>query len=263
MSLLIDARSGELSESLASLSIGPSTSLQLFLRSDLGSTAKRIRKGRYFYSIHLRLDEQLTLGIVLLFSKDSYIEQLNLKFFNQFATEWSRKEEDEARTKHDRWLTDQFGLPPYHFHWGTVSSVIDAHGYSAVVKVIYRKFTREEYYAKERSAVSMLIGARVRSVNLTGEQVEFSLSEEMLLIGNILPDLNASGEMLNENNIGYKLHLDSIVGRTITGADFTDAEDLLSLRFGDDLMMRFRLGSYEGNGERAVLHGPDNFTYMF
>jgi hypothetical protein len=136
--MTLDIQSGDLTIRTERLS--RSLSESRFLNEALGKAAESIRQvplGNWYQvwvpEIHAR-----DLGMTLFFSRNG-LEQVRLKFVPsdlRTSGQWARESEDEIKIFHDVWLTEQIG-DTRDFPWGKIASVIDQHGYSAVVWVRY------------------------------------------------------------------------------------------------------------------------------
>jgi hypothetical protein len=144
--MTIDPNTGELV--LGAESLGPTSQERDFLQSAIGVSAKQVMKmpTAIWYEIWLPADAGREVGAVLKFARDGALQTARIKFVRSEdraagASGWSRDVEDEMKSFHDAWLRERFGNPPYElpFPWGRVWSVIDQHGYSAIIIVVYEK----------------------------------------------------------------------------------------------------------------------------
>ena len=51
--------------------------------------------------------------------------------------EWTLASELARKTKHDDWLRNELGKPPYNYAWGNVTSVYDSKGCASEIIVVY------------------------------------------------------------------------------------------------------------------------------
>jgi hypothetical protein len=142
--MTIDPKTGNLL--LGDESLGPTSQERDFLQSASGVSAKQVVKTptTISYEIWLPPDSGREVGAVLKFARDGALQTARIKFVRSEdraagASGWSRDVEDEIKSFHDAWLRERFGIPPYElpFPWGRVWSVIDEHGYAAIIIVAY------------------------------------------------------------------------------------------------------------------------------
>jgi hypothetical protein len=62
-----------------------------------------------------------------------------MTFSNDRAREWSAELELERKAKHDQWLREELGEPPYRYDWGRVASEFDPKGLASEIIVVYEK----------------------------------------------------------------------------------------------------------------------------
>ena len=60
-----------------------------------------------------------------------------MKLPSEGTGDWSIAIENERKQKHDAWLRDELGAPPYRFPWGSVESNYDAKGCASDIIVTY------------------------------------------------------------------------------------------------------------------------------
>lgn len=135
--MTINPRTGEIE--IEGTSIGPTTGEDEFLTSVVGKQATRVRKSptRHWYEVWCSDVSGQRLGAVFSFIPHAGLRRARIKFVKPNVVTWSREVEDEIKRFHDNWLRQQLGEPPYQFPWGWIGSVVDQHGYSAVIIVDY------------------------------------------------------------------------------------------------------------------------------
>jgi hypothetical protein len=52
---------------------------------------------------------------------------------------WTIEKQMEKKRKHDAWLINEIGLPPYEYYWGGISSNYDPRSGSSTITVRYRR----------------------------------------------------------------------------------------------------------------------------
>lgn len=138
--MTVDSTTGDLV--LATGRLGPAVAEDEFLNSTIGKSATRVRQTKIanWYEVWVPNVLEREAGIVLAFPPGGGLGRIRLKLVkpevrSAGASGWSRAVEDEMKAFHDSWIREQLGEPPYQFPWGWATSVIDQHGYSAVVIV--------------------------------------------------------------------------------------------------------------------------------
>lgn len=93
----------------------------------------------YFLKPLLVGNDSFTL--VLYFNQDGIIDSVNLSLSsNDSSTAWNNwSEDDELRkkNKHDKWLLNNVGKPPYKYLWGEISSNYDPRSGSSMITIRY------------------------------------------------------------------------------------------------------------------------------
>ena len=140
--MTIDIKTGDLIAGAERL--GPSLAESEFLQTVLGKSANVVRQTptRNWYEIWLPDASGREVGVILAFLPGGNLQRINLKFLKPQVRAagwpgWSEEVEDEMKVFHDAWLRQQLRDPPYDFPWGWATSVIDLHGYSAVIIIDY------------------------------------------------------------------------------------------------------------------------------
>jgi hypothetical protein len=79
--------------------------------------------------------------LVLYFNQDGIIDFVNLSLTcNDSSTawnNWSENEELNKKDKHDKWLLNNIGKPPYKYFWGEISSNYDPRSGSSMITIRY------------------------------------------------------------------------------------------------------------------------------
>ena len=80
-----------------------------------------------------------TFTVDLLFNENDVIDSVYISMRDSIPhwENWSKDEELKLKVKHDRWLADYIGLPPYKYSWGTIESVIDIHDNTSSIVIRY------------------------------------------------------------------------------------------------------------------------------
>jgi len=122
--------------SFTSGSIGPATERAEFLRSSLGRTvnSKKAHGTKYQYDF----DPETGVSATAFFDG----EQLNRVFLmmtipNDADRRWTEALELERKAKHDHWLAQELGNPPYECKWGSITSDFDPRGCSSEIIIVY------------------------------------------------------------------------------------------------------------------------------
>ena len=114
-----------------------------FLRSALGSSAKKIQssRSRTYYEIWQQVDPELEIGIIVRFQPGGGLDRITAKFVKagMRSTPWSKEMEEDLKGFHDRWLREQLGSPPWQFAWGKAISAFEPHWYSASIVIDYAR----------------------------------------------------------------------------------------------------------------------------
>ncbi len=125
-------------------SVGPTLKEEEFLKSALGQSAVQLMKAATinWWGFWWPGNSGREAGVSIGFTPGAEIQQARIKLVKHETRAagvagWSREVENEMKEFHDGWLHQQLGNPPYDFHWGKISSVIDQHDYSAVIIVSY------------------------------------------------------------------------------------------------------------------------------
>ena len=109
-----------------------------FLASPIGQAAKEslVNEGWRHYEID---PEPGVVGTVL-FNGDAIDRTfLAMRMGADESDEWSVEREFERKTKHERWLREELGRPPYNYAWGRVVSEFDPKGLASEIIVVYER----------------------------------------------------------------------------------------------------------------------------
>ena len=108
----------------------------------LGSAIGRLAQERLVNDkwSHYHIDPEDGIAGTVLFRGES-IDRifLTMRLPSDNSKEWSIEHELERRAKHDAWLRDELGQPPYAFSWGSVTSDYDARDCSSEIIVVYER----------------------------------------------------------------------------------------------------------------------------
>lgn len=265
MRISINSGNGELSAGLPPFTVSPSLSLGEFLETEAGREAKKVSSSRYFYSLWQPIGDDYLLGAVLGFHSDAYITSMRLKIGTNKEKEegiWSKEVEDKIKRRHDVWLKGQIGSIQARFPWGTVSSIIDTHDYSAVVVITYRLIDRNTYYHDQQSAIGRIANAQLTYATIVDGQFTLGIGEDGKLLARVLPDVIEGTVTITSDMADYKERLTSLIGCETRSAELTQKEELIiALREGRAL--RIPLSKCKGNKERAILSGPKGYQFLF
>ncbi len=141
---MIDVITGELT--FDDTVIGSNFSRDDFIQSDLYNYVIRSESflsqysyllksrkiGEYFFIINIRFDGNGRLDLINLSMTDS--EEI------PSWKSWSLDKENYLKIKHDEWLGEILGQPPYKYEWGDISSLYEA---CSAVSIIVIKWYRK------------------------------------------------------------------------------------------------------------------------
>jgi hypothetical protein len=132
---LINKSSGMLD--LAEEAFPPHMDIDEFKTTKAGSKSKLLVENAPWQSY--RINPLEDVAFVFYFCERS-LQEIHLAIIKNstesWAT-WSMEEESKRKTRHDEFLRDMLGPPPYAFSWGGVSSVLDTKSGSASVIIRY------------------------------------------------------------------------------------------------------------------------------
>jgi hypothetical protein len=109
-----------------------------FLGSAIGRSAQeRLANDNWF---HYHIEPEGGIAGTVLFRDDS-IDRifLTMRLPSDDTKQWSVEHELERKAKHDAWLQNELGRPPYSYSWGSVTSDYDARGCSSEIIVVYER----------------------------------------------------------------------------------------------------------------------------
>jgi hypothetical protein len=137
--VVIDRNTGMLKILSRGWEFGPHLSLEAFQNSASAAAAQRISEISQHYRFRTTLSDEWFCGLVLLFNLYMLREILLGIRENEPTSwaDWSKQGEDAQKQIHDQFLLAQLGPPPHNFGWGRAASVIDPHGYHAVIMIKY------------------------------------------------------------------------------------------------------------------------------
>lgn len=122
--------------------------------------------------------------------------------------------------------------------------------------------TPKASWLDRQKALLRLIGSRLTSVQFVLEYLILGFDERGALTTLVWPELVETSGLLRFGDSGYRDLLCSWIGRVITGAAI-DKDDTISIQLGESDSLLIPLGSYQGNGERAILTGPKHFLLVY
>lgn len=109
-----------------------------FLASRIGSEAKAGLVNEDWK--HFEIDPEPGIRGTVLFKGDR-IDAVYLLMTTPTgkAREWTEELELERKSKHDAWLRQELGVPPYNYPWGNVTSDYDPRGCVSEIIITYAK----------------------------------------------------------------------------------------------------------------------------
>lgn len=117
-------------------SIGSQTTRQAFLESSLGRDAEVAVDNEPFMTWRVR--PEAGIAATVSFEKEQLRSVAWLfELPAETKRDWTERLELERKERHDAWLLDELGAPPYRFTWGTVSSDFDQKGCVSDIIVVY------------------------------------------------------------------------------------------------------------------------------
>jgi hypothetical protein len=107
-----------------------------FLDSPIGRLAKKSLVNANWS--HFEIDPEEGIAGTLLFDGDS-IDRifLSMRMKSEESKEWSVEYELLRKAKHEEWLQEAMGAPPYKYHWGRVVSEFDPKGLASDIIIVY------------------------------------------------------------------------------------------------------------------------------
>lgn len=107
-----------------------------FLETPIGrASTKGLVNDRW---THFNIDpEDGILGTVIFEGQTIDRIFLAMTLENESSDDWSVDRELERKSKHDKWLQQELGKPPYDYAWGQIASEFDAKGLASEIIVVY------------------------------------------------------------------------------------------------------------------------------
>lgn len=89
---------------------------------------------------HVEADPEQGIRLTALFL-DGRLQRVFISFSlpSDRVGEWTVQREQERKARHDEWLKESLGEPPYEFRWGSIASDYDSKGCSSDIIVTYEK----------------------------------------------------------------------------------------------------------------------------
>ena len=82
-------------------------------------------------------------SIVVIFDPNNRIFMVKLRMLIDEKipswSDWTEENELDMKKRHDKWLEDNIGNPPYNYSWGKISSSYDPRSVSSVITFTYKK----------------------------------------------------------------------------------------------------------------------------
>jgi len=119
-------------------SIDRRTHRPVFLQSGLGSEAKIVVNNEPYVTYGICPEAGIAATVSFVGDQLSGITWLQ-ELSRDNESEWNEQLELERKQRHDGWLFDQFGPPPYHYDWGNISSEYDPKGCVSDIILNYAK----------------------------------------------------------------------------------------------------------------------------
>jgi hypothetical protein len=138
--LTLDVNTGELI--VKNFALAPHLIKEDFIQSKLFNEVKR--ENHYGYSRY-ELKTQMIVGemwaIFLYFNRQQLLEMISLSLVGNETEsdweDWSEEKELEKKAKHDSWLMQRVGNPPYKYRWGDIASEYDSRSGSSTITIRY------------------------------------------------------------------------------------------------------------------------------
>lgn len=97
--------------------------------------------GYTYYFLKPQLVGNDSFTLVLYFNQDGIIDFINFSLTSNDHSvtwnNWSENEELNKKDKHDKWLLNNIGTPPYKYWWGEISSNYDPRSSSSMITIRY------------------------------------------------------------------------------------------------------------------------------
>lgn len=118
----IDATTG--SVSFISGTLRPELVKSDFLTTELGLRARKVLENEGW--VQLNFEAEPGVGVTALF-KDDNLHQVFVTFRlpGDDDLAWTQPHELKRKARHDEWLLNELGAPPYKYSWGSVVSDFD------------------------------------------------------------------------------------------------------------------------------------------
>ena len=118
--------------------IGSSTQRTEFLRSAFGNGAReQIANEREDWR-HVAIDPEPGVAATLIFLGETLHQvYLALRTAADDAGQWTIATERERDAKHDAWLRNALGAPPYEYSWGSICSQFDPKDPASEIIITY------------------------------------------------------------------------------------------------------------------------------
>ena len=87
---------------------------------------------------HYEIDPEVGIAGTVIFN-GAAIDRvfLGMKMPSDQSRQWTVELELERKAKHDRWLREMLGEPPYQYAWGRVVSEFDPKGLASEIILVY------------------------------------------------------------------------------------------------------------------------------
>jgi len=107
-----------------------------------------------------------------------------------------------------------------------------------------------------------IIGARLSSVQFVLNYLILGFDEKGALTSLVWPEVMHADHTLKFGDPGYRDRLCELIEKVVTGASM-DSADTITIQLGDDDRLKLPLSTYGGQGERAILTGPQHYLRVF
>jgi hypothetical protein len=107
-----------------------------FLDTSIGRVAKESLVNANWS--HYAIDPEVGVAGTVLFKGD-VIDRifLSMRMKSDESREWSVEQELQRKARHEDWLKEEIGAPPYKYHWGRVVSEFDPKGLASDIIIVY------------------------------------------------------------------------------------------------------------------------------
>lgn len=116
--------------------------------------------------------------------------------------------------------------------------------------------------AEQEEALSRLVGARLTSVQFILNYLIIGFDERGALTTLVWPATIDGDNVFRFGDGGYRDKICSLIEAVAMSITVAEDETVL-INFHNSVRMQLPLGSYVGQGERAILSGPKHYLFVF